>query len=31
MDLLKLEDEVVTEFEGATGLERIIFVKGSAI
>ena len=31
VDLLKLEDEVVTAIEGATGLDRIIFVKGSAI
>ena len=31
VDLLKLEDEVVTAIESATGLDRIIFVKGSAI
>lgn len=31
VDLLKLEDAVVTAIEGSTGLDRIIFVKGSAI
>lgn len=31
VDLLKLEEEVQTAIESATGLDRIIFVKGSAI
>ena len=31
VDLLKLEEAVATAIESATGLERIIFVKGSAI
>ena len=31
VDLLKLEEEVQTSIESATGLDRIIFVKGSAI
>ena len=31
VDLLKLESNVVTAIEGSTGLDRIIFVKGSAI
>lgn len=31
VDLLKLEDAVVTAIESSTGLDRIIFVKGSAI
>ena len=31
IDLLKLEDAVVTAIESSTGLDRIIFVKGSAI
>lgn len=31
IDLLKLEEEVQTAIESATGLDRIIFVKGSAI
>jgi len=31
VDLLKLEDAVVTAIGSSTGLDRIIFVKGSAI
>lgn len=31
VDLLKLESDVVSAIEGASGLDRIIFVKGSAI
>jgi hypothetical protein len=31
IDLLKLEESVQTSIESATGLDRIIFVKGSAI
>lgn len=31
VDLLKLEEEVRTAITSATGLDRIIFVKGSAI
>ena len=31
VDLLKLEDEIQTAIAGASGLDRIIFVKGSAI
>lgn len=31
VDLLKLESEVQTAIASATGLDRIIFVKGSAI
>lgn len=31
VDLLKLEEDVQTAIAGATGLDRIIFVKGSAV
>ena len=31
VDLLKLEDDVQSAIASATGLDRIIFVKGSAI
>ena len=31
VDLLKLEAEVVSAIQSSTGLDRIIFVKGSAI
>jgi hypothetical protein len=30
IDLLKLEESIQTAIQGATGLDRIIFVKGSA-